>query len=232
MAFDTDCKNTTAAAITWTDLGGEIYQLERSLNAVTWSIIYTGTATGLDDAGLSNTDQMYYYRVKVVGSDFYSNISSFQIYEQDKFIRDVGCYPDFNVSPYYFRKAYRQNCGERYVDTVDEATCKESCTTITSATVSWSYACAGAPCDNATQGAVNTVAFVSGAAPPGTQVGTTITVGATDNVNPGNCFPGGCSFNYTRTYGGYTFNITGFDRLRVAENMTWTINSITVTGCS
>ena len=123
-AIDPDCNGATNATVSWTDLGGEYYQLERSTNAVTWSIIYTGMATTKLET-LPNADQIYYYRVRLLSDDVYSNIDSFEIYQQDKFLRDVGCHPDFDVAPYYFRKAYRQNCGERYVDTIDEETCKD-----------------------------------------------------------------------------------------------------------
>jgi len=136
-------------------------------------------------------------------------------------------------APYTWRTTRYNNCTGVYTntDTDGDDRCKPDCNSITGATVSFGYACNGGDCDHSLQGFIS-VAFVSGTPPTGAKVGDTIGIGATDHVNAGSCFPGGCSINYTRVYSGYTFKITGFNRMNPAQGMTWTINSITITGCS
>lgn len=131
-AENPDCN--TSVSVAWTDLG-EMYQVERKLNAGgAWGVIYTGSAFVFNDT-VANSDGVYFYRVRVITDDTWSNVDSVQVYEQDKFLHEECAEV---VAPNRWRTAYRFECGERYEYIPDDDRCKPPCTNA-SATVNWSY---------------------------------------------------------------------------------------------
>lgn len=122
IATDPDCM-PTAVVVTWTDLG-ETYQLERSAdNGANWNIVYTGTDFTKSES-FPNVDASYSYRVKVLFTDIYSNVSTVTPKEQNKIISN-NCYPAFNVAPYYRRQIVRTLCAtETPTDNIDLTCCQ------------------------------------------------------------------------------------------------------------